>query len=230
MQRFFVTFPLQIDMVLTDADIFHQLTRVLRASIWDHIILFTGDGIDMEYEIIGIDKKAIRLKGVAQHLVDAEPRQQIILHQAIPNKYEKIEYIIQKWVEVGITGFVFFRSDRSQKLLVSPAKIERYHLIAEEALEQCGGARMPEIVFHERMMEFWQDETHIVLDTTGQLRWLTEYQTLGRLHLWVGPEGGWSETEKIKMWENSCIFARFWNRVLRTETAGIVVSFGILNW
>jgi 16S rRNA U1498 N3-methylase RsmE len=50
----------------------------------------------MEYEITGIDKKAIRLKGIAQHLVDTEPRQQIILHQAIPNKYEKIEYIIQK--------------------------------------------------------------------------------------------------------------------------------------
>jgi 16S rRNA (uracil1498-N3)-methyltransferase len=217
-------------MSLTDMDIVHQLIRVLRVSIWDHIVLFTGDGIDMEYEITDIAKKVIRLKGVAQHVIDDEMRQQIILHQALPNKYEKIEYIIQKWVEVGITGFVFFRSDRSQKLLISPSKIERYRLIAQEALEQCGGARMPEIVFHERVMEFWIDETHIVLDTTGQLRWLTEYQSLGTLHLWVGPEWGWSEMEKAKMWENGCIFARFWNRVLRTETAGVTVSFGILNW
>ncbi len=50
----------------------------------------------MEYEITDIAKKVIRLKGVAQHVIDDEMRQQIILHQALPNKYEKIEYIIQK--------------------------------------------------------------------------------------------------------------------------------------
>jgi 16S rRNA (uracil1498-N3)-methyltransferase len=62
----------------------------------------------------------------------------VSLYQALPNKYEKIEYILQKGVEVGISKFVFFRSDRSQKLLLSPAKIERFAAIAREAVEQCG--------------------------------------------------------------------------------------------
>lgn len=69
----------------------------------------------------------------------------------MPNKYEKIEYILQKGVEIGITRFVFFRSDRSQKLLITPAKIERFESIAREALEQCGGVVMPEIVWNEKI-------------------------------------------------------------------------------
>ena len=41
MQRFFVTFPLQIDMSITDADMVHQLTRVLRVQVGENIIMFS---------------------------------------------------------------------------------------------------------------------------------------------------------------------------------------------
>jgi RsmE family RNA methyltransferase len=86
-------------------------------------------------------------------------------YQALPNKYEKIEYIIQKGVEVGIARFVFFRSDRSQKLAISPTKIDRYITIAREALEQCGGTRLSEIIFIDRYPADISRMTHIVLDT-----------------------------------------------------------------
>jgi RsmE family RNA methyltransferase len=56
----------------------------------------------------------------------------------MPNKLEKLEYIIEKGVEVGVRKFVFFRSDRSQKLILSDAKKSRLIAIAREALEQCG--------------------------------------------------------------------------------------------
>ena len=62
----------------------------------------------------------------------------ITLYQALPNKIEKIEYILQKGVEVGIGKFVFFRSDFSQKLSLSDTKKVRLIAIAREAVEQCG--------------------------------------------------------------------------------------------
>jgi 16S rRNA U1498 N3-methylase RsmE len=43
MQRFFVTFPLSIDLTLTDKDIVHQLTRVMRIQAGESIVLFDGD-------------------------------------------------------------------------------------------------------------------------------------------------------------------------------------------
>ena len=62
----------------------------------------------------------------------------ITLYQALPNKIEKIEYILQKGVEVGIGKFVFFRSDFSQKLVLSDTKKVRLRAIVREAVEQCG--------------------------------------------------------------------------------------------
>lgn len=231
MQRFFVTFPLSIDMSITDTDILHQLTRVLRINIWEHIILFSGDGTETEYEIISIEKKSIWLRGKSQCTPTTEPKKQVALYQALPNKYEKIEYILQKWVEIGISRFVFFRSDRSQKLTISSAKIERYMSIVREALEQCGGTIMPEVIFQERLITYQSSCTvNMVLDTIGENTRISAYDWVQDMAIWVGPEWGWSDDERSIMSWNDFIFARFWNRILRTETAGIVIGFGLLNW
>ena len=96
MQRFFVTFPLSIDVTITDKDTYHQLTRVLRIQVGDHVVLFDGDGSETEYEVVSIDKKSVSLRGQNRIFPDTEPKKKISLYQAMPNKYEKIEYIIQK--------------------------------------------------------------------------------------------------------------------------------------
>lgn len=230
MQRFFVEFPLAIDMEISDSDIVHQLTRVLRAQVGESIVLFSWDGTETEYEIIRIDKKSIWLRGKTKRNLESESKKKVYLYQALPNKYEKIEYIIQKWVEIGIAGFVFFRSDRSQKLLISENKIERFNLIAKEALEQCGWDIMPGIQFLNSFPEEMNINTsNIVLDTIGENRRLISYDSLSHMNLWVGPEGGWSDIERQKMIDKGFIFARFWERVLRTETAWIVIGFGLMN-
>lgn len=96
MQRFFVDFPLAIDMSITDSNMVHQLTRVLRIQVGESIILFSGDGVDHEYEVQYIDKKSIQLRGKSNIIRNSESRKKVYLFQALPNKYEKIEYIIQK--------------------------------------------------------------------------------------------------------------------------------------
>jgi 16S rRNA (uracil1498-N3)-methyltransferase len=228
MQRFFVTFPLSIDVSLTDPMIYSQMVRVLRVKIWEHVILFDGDGTETEYEIQGIEKKSIHLRWIGRREPHTEQKKSITLYQGMPNKYEKIEYILQKWVEVGIQKFVFFRSDRSQKLLLSSSKIERFKTIAREALEQCGGCVMPEIEFLDRMPICQTPDQNIVLDTTGKLWTIHEFIELQNIQLWVGPEWWWSESEREVMLRYGFIFARFWERILRTETAGVVTSFALL--
>jgi 16S rRNA (uracil1498-N3)-methyltransferase len=229
MQRFFVTFPLSMEMNIQDSDIYHQLTRVLRIQLWDHITLFSWDNREIEYEIVSIDKKQISIRWIQEKFPDIEPKKHIILYQALPNKYEKIEYIIQKWVEIGISRFVFFRSDRSQKLVLTPAKKERFDSIAREALEQCGWLKMPQITWEEGIPQDVSESENIVLDTIGENKKISSYDAMENISLWVGPEGGWSEVERSNMLKNGFIFARFGNRVLRTETAWIVISFGFIN-
>jgi RsmE family RNA methyltransferase len=112
-------------------------------------------------------------------------------------------------VEVGIRRFIFFRSDFSQKLILSESKKSRLLAIAREALEQCGGLIMPEIEFYEQSPSLIGEGTHITLDTTGTSLKITEISQNENISIWVGPEGGWSPKEREKMRDNGFIFARF---------------------
>jgi 16S rRNA (uracil1498-N3)-methyltransferase len=96
MQRFFVTFPLSIDLTLSDKDIVHQLTRVMRIKAGESIVLFDGDGSENTYEIVAITKNSLSLRGKDRIFPKTEPEKSISLYQALPNKLEKLEYIIQK--------------------------------------------------------------------------------------------------------------------------------------
>lgn len=230
MHRFFVPFLLTTDLTLIEEAIIYQLTRVLRVQAREHIVLFDGDGSETEYEIESIEKRSMKLRWIKKYFPHTEARKHITLYQALPNKIEKIEYILQKWVEIGIQKFVFFRSDRSQKMIISDSKIARFRIIAQEAVEQCGGVRIPEI-------SFWSGVSgnntatiaHIVLDTMGIHRTIQELVSIQNMGLWVGPEWWWSDHERDEMNEKGFIFAHFSDRVMRTETAWVVVSFALLN-
>lgn len=100
MQRFFVTFPLSIDVEITDTDLIHQISRVMRMAVDDEIVLFDGDGSETTYTIRAFSKKSISLRGKDRRFPECESKKKITLYQALPNKYEKIEWILEKGVEV----------------------------------------------------------------------------------------------------------------------------------
>ncbi len=229
MQRFYVSYPLTIDLTLTDTDIIHQITRVMRSQIGDFVILFDGDGSETTYEIMSISKKSIWLRGKDRRFPQSEGLRDITLYQALPNKIEKIEYILQKWVEVGISKFIFFRAEYSQKLLLSENKKLRLTTIAREAVEQCGWVHMPEIYFFDTINISEGTPTNITLDTTGKVIKVSEILLSDHLSIWIGPEGWWSEKEREKMSDSGFLFVRLWERILRTETAGIVSAFALLH-
>lgn len=235
MQRFFFNqTPLSPTLTISEESFVHQISRVLRYTLWDQIILFCGNGKDYLYEIAGITKKDIILTFKESKKNIADPVKTIRLYQAVPNKYEKIEYIVQKWVEVGIQEFVFFPSDRSQKLVINERKIARFMDIAREALEQCSGNRMPNIRFEtKKMPSFWKKDEHIfVLHTTDNAsKSLTDISktNLDELSIFVGPEGGWSDQEIMQFEHQNATFVSCGARILRTETAGVVSAFYLLN-
>lgn len=235
MQRFFFDHtPLVPHITIDDEGFIHQISRVLRSTIGDEIILFNGDGKDYLYEITTITKKSISLTLKVSSGNTADPIKIIKLYQALPNKYEKIEYIIQKWVEVGIREFIFFPADRSQKLVINERKIARFIDIAREALEQCGGNRMPSIQFEiKKMSSFWKKDEHIfVLHTiNSKSKALTDISemNLSQISLFVGPEGGWSDVEIVQFQNQNATFISCGQRILRTETAWVVSAFYLLN-
>ncbi|PID84385.1 hypothetical protein CSB09_01070 [Candidatus Gracilibacteria bacterium] len=234
MQRFFTKDTLDDIYTITDNAWIHQLSRVLRGKVGDEIILFQEDGTQRVYTLSEIRKKQIILQAQGEKTqVHREQKQNIILYQALPNKWEKIEYIIQKSVEVGIEKIVFFRSQRSQKLVISQKKRERWENIATEALEQCGGYRPTVLEYVDSLsqVQIPASYKHIVLHTQGKSQSVQDIydKKQKKYALWVGPEGGWSDEEISFLSNNNSIIAHFGERILRTETMGAVIGFAILH-
>ena len=91
------------------------------------------------------------MKRVGHLETDSEIDFELNIIQAFPNKIEKIEYVLQKGTEIWVTGFYFFRSERSQKLNLSENKIERLERIITEATEQSGRSVIPKLIIEESL-------------------------------------------------------------------------------
>lgn len=203
MQRFLFPHVPGPTVTTDDEGLIHQLTRVLRSKPGDRVVLFSEAG-GGEYEISAIEKKRLSFARIREIEASGDPKTKITLFQALPNKYEKLEYAIQKGVEVGISDFVFFPSERSQKLAITENKIERFESIAREAVEQCYGFRMPTLTFEKTFPKAPEGVPSMFLHTdsesTKTLSGFVASLQEGCRHvaMFVGPEGGFSPAEVQK--------------------------------
>lgn len=179
------------------------------------------------YEISEITKKWINLKFIKKAKNIADPKISLFLYQALPNKYEKIEFIIQKWVEIWIEKFIFFSSERTQKLAINEKKIERFNFIIKESLEQCWWNKFPELIFTDKIDLSLIPWEKLICHTTSGWNFIQGWNN--KINLFIWPEWGFSDKEIIEFEKNSCKLINFWERVFRTETAWITVGFHILN-
>lgn len=215
-----------------DNEIFHQLTKVLRSKLWEKIVLFDWNNYtDLVYEIENIDKRSISIKLTEKIEKKCYTKIKLHLYQALPNKQEKIEFIIQKWVEVWYSSFIFFKSDRSQNLKINDNKIERFKKIIIEATEQSGRNLIPEIKFIEKI-ELNKIRWNIIYFHTNNsnAKKLSDIKiNEWNINIFVWPEWGFSENETQNFQKNNLIKVNLWDYILRTETTWIVVGFYINN-
>lgn len=229
MQRFYFDLALGKDIFIEDKDFFNQISHTLRSKIGDRVILFNWDSNEYLYEIVSISNKWVSLILKEKTLNEADKNVSITIYQALPNKYEKIEYIIQKWVEVWISKFVFYKSERSSKLAINDNKIKRFNLIMKESLEQCWGNKMPKLNFIDKIDYSRLDWKSIVWSTKSSSNGSLSIFNENKINIFIWPEWGFSENELEVFEKNNFEFVNFWKRILRTETMSSVLSFMILN-
>lgn len=221
-------------LVINDFNLIHQFIKVLRIKISERIIFFDWiDKYDYLYEIKEIYNKEIILEQVWRNINNSEIDFELNLYQSLPNKLEKIEYIIQKWVEIWIKNFIFYRSDRSQKLFINEKKQERLFKIMIEAVEQSNRNIIPELLIIDKFdLTLLKNDENIFFHTKDDNSILLknlDFDYNKTINMFVWPEWWFSDTEvnnfrKI-FWKK--IF--LWNRILRTETTWIVVWFYIIH-
>lgn len=236
MQRFYFPDLEKTDesIVIKNMDFLNQLIKVLRVKSWDEFAFFNGvDDIDFLFKIINIDKREIYLEKIWEVENNSEIDFDLNIFSALPNKIEKIEYLIAKAVEVWVSWFYFFRASRSQKLILSENKIERLNKIIKEAVEQSWRTRIPELIIEEDLdLSLLKENENIFFHTKDEKSTSlnnTEIDYNKWINLFVGPEW-WFCDEEVDIFSNLWFKKVYlWNRILRTETTSIVTSFYIIQ-
>lgn len=212
------------------ADTFHQLVHVLRIAIDTDVSFFAaGDSVDHIFKLAGQDKKQLTFTYQAQKQNSPELPFQLILAQAIPQKSEKWEWILQKGTELGVHTFIPLITERTQKHQLP--KMERMQKILIEASEQCGRGSIPQIALPIAMATWHPNQATLFASLIGQQKLSALLQTLlydGSITCVVGPEGGFSAKEEQYLLEQKAQPFTLGNTVLRLETAAIV-SLGIIS-
>lgn len=231
MQRFYLNKKLTEKLIIEDLDLYNQITRVLRARVGNEYIFFNStDSIDYVYKIDSIDKKTVVLSQI-EKIVKSGDNLEINLYQSLPNKHEKIDYIIQKWVEVGISNFYFYKRERSQKLDLEAKKISRFQKIMVEAIEQSGRNKIPILEFTDKLdFNTNKNELNLFFHTNSQnslnLKNL-DFSWFKTINIFVWPEGWFSDNEVLNFEKDWFKRVNLGENIMRTETVWTVVWFYI---
>ena len=226
--RVHVDAPLQAgaELALPEGPAAH-LVRVLRLQAGDACVLFNGDGHDYPARVLVASKRELRVSIDAAVAVDHESPLPITLVQGVA-RGEKMDLILQKATELGVTHFVPVWSQRSEVKLDEERATKRlahWRGVVVAGCEQCGRARVPgvdaPVALAAALQALPAGGTRLTLDPTGASNAASLAQPAGGFVLAVGPEGGWSPLDRELLAAAGFTGMRLGPRILRTETAGL---------
>lgn len=224
--RFFFPAPLpQTGEIQLPEALAHHASRVLRLREGDPLVLFDGSGGEVS-GVLRLSGKNCFAELSGHHAVERESPLQLVLVQALASG-DKMDWIIQKAVELGAAGVVPVQAERSVLRLSgerAAKRVEHWRHIAVSACEQSGRNRVPVVEPVTGLREYLARGhvgLRLVLDPVAGQRLAGLPRPADAVHLLVGPEGGWAEDELAACRTAACIGVGLGPRVLRTETAGL---------
>lgn len=222
---------------LTGQDARH-VKDVLRLGPGDELYLLDGTGKEYRAIIVTILPGEVSCKILEECRRDTEPRTLITLVQGLP-KGDKMDFVVQKATELGASRIIPTVTERS---IPRPdperatGRVERWRRIAKESAEQSGRAVIPEV---SGILPFdaafsllpcgtllilpWEVET-----SRGLAEALSGADEAREVAVFIGPEGGFSRDEVELARKHGAVTVTLGPRILRTETAGLVVLTIIL--
>lgn len=225
--RFFSPEPLpQGDCFELPEALAHHAVRVLRLSAGERIVLFDGLGGEAEAVLEGQGKRwSARL--VERHSVERESPLELVLVQALASA-DKMDWVVQKAVELGVSGVMPVRASRSVLKLSgerAEKRVAHWREVAVSACEQSGRNRVPQVAditdLRDYLAQHRNGPQRLILDPVGGGRLAELGRPSGACHILIGPEGGWSDDELAACRAAGCEGVTLGPRVLRTETAGL---------
>ena len=223
------------NVIITGNDCNH-IKNVLRMNEQDVIEISNKEKAESFIaKITKIEKDSIECE-IIEQISTNEPTQKITVFQGIP-KSDKMEYIIQKSVELGVYEIVPVEMKNCVAKIKNPEKkLNRWQAISESASKQSKRSIVPEIKnpvtvseLAEIIKEFdlvllaFENEKNITLKQE-----LVKNKNAKKIAVIIGPEGGISLEEKNILEKNGAVCVTLGKRILRTETAPVAILSMIL--
>jgi 16S rRNA (uracil1498-N3)-methyltransferase len=219
-------------------EVAHQARDVLRLSIGGTIRLLDGAGGEYPAQVIEVSRKRVfvRLGAREEGLPDPTVRVTLCLGML---KAAKFEVALQKCTELGVAAFVPLLTERAVRDDMSEAKRRRWRGILAEAVEQCGGSRLPELSAPQSLslalaelppggvaLFPWEETRKPSLRTALEdaISQAGAVERVSGVRLFIGPEGGFSPAEAALAERHGARLVTLGRRILRAETAAIVAS------
>lgn len=212
----------------------NHIRNVLRMRPGEKLDVSDGSNTIYHCEIDSLEDSQIVCEILSSEESYAELPAQIYLFQGLP-KADKMELIIQKAVELGVTAVIPMTTSRAVVKLDAKkeeSKIKRWNSIAESAAKQSGRTFIPQVepvLSFKQAVERMQPLTHKLIpyelcenmDETRRL--LYTIKPGDSIGIMIGPEGGFDKDEISCALEHGIMPITLGRRILRTETAGMSV-------
>ncbi len=211
--------------IITGEDAKH-ISKVLRMNRGEELTLVTPDLTQCTCEVFSINSDSVTVEVLKRKKCENEPNVFVTLYQALP-KGDKMEYIIQKCVELGVSRIVPMITSRcvsrpDKKALVK--KRDRWQKIALQAAMQSRRGIVPEVcpcvTFPAAAEDTRQNEKTIVFYEMGGEH-INNILTspVKSIGMFIGSEGGFEQSEVDLLVKHGATAATLGKRILRAETA-----------
>jgi len=234
MPRFFVE-NIEGDLLTIVGDDARHIGRSLRMRPGEELTLCDTCGTDCLCVVETVCESAVTVRVTERRPSDTEPSVEVTLYQGYP-KGDKLETVIEKAVELGVTRIVPVLTERSVARpddKSASRKLERWQRRALEAAKQCGRGRIPQV---EPMIGF--SELPARMSAHGTALFCYELggksfaealcETDGDVGIFIGPEGGIAHGEAQALLDAGSCAVTLGKRILRTETAPLAALTAVM--
>jgi 16S rRNA (uracil1498-N3)-methyltransferase len=217
-----------------DAQAMAHLTKVLRLRVGDALVVFNGDRGEYEAVVSSIERRSVSIQLGEALDRNVESPLELVLVQGV-SRGERMDYTIQKAVELGVNQIVPVNTERTVVNLKGDRQIRRqqhWQAVVNGACEQSGRNMVPEVKPIMPLQQ-WLDAPASGLKLVLHHRAETSLADLPRpaepVIVLIGPEGGLAPSELSAAQSAGYHPLRLGPRVLRTETAA-VAALSVLQW
>lgn len=222
-RRFFVdNSDICNNVVTLTGDEFSHMVKVLRYKVGFKAVVCANDGIERLCTVNEIGKDFATLVIEQENVQDVKNAHVTLFAGLLKNN--KLDFVVQKSVELGVDEIIPFASHNCAETKFSKDRAEK---IALEAAKQCGSAYLLKVGslenFDEVLARFKEFDTVLFAYENEKKNRIKDCRFEGKkVALVVGPEGGFTPDETEKAKECGATIVTIGRRILRAETASIV--------